>query len=64
MPKFEVDFCIQHNGRITIDAETERDARLIVENLDATKLEKHTSSVQVHTFQEDKWKRNEQTNTR
>ncbi len=48
MPKFDVDFYIRHyNGSITVDAPNEREARIIVENLDATKLEKHTSSLEV-----------------
>jgi hypothetical protein len=49
MPKFDVEFYIRHyNGSITIDAPTERDARLIVENLNADRLEKHTSSIEVY----------------
>ena len=49
MPKFDVDFYIRHyNGSITVDAPNERDARLIVENFDASKLEKHTSSIEVY----------------
>lgn len=56
MPKFDVDFYIRHyNGSITIEAETEHDARLIVENLGVDKLEKHTSSVEV--FVEDAFRR-------
>jgi hypothetical protein len=48
MPKFDVEFYIRHyNGSITIDAPTEREAQLIVERLDANKLEKHTSSFEV-----------------
>lgn len=49
MPKFDVDFYIRHyNGSITVDAPTKREAQLIIENLDASKLEKHTSSVEVY----------------
>lgn len=48
MPKFDVDFYIRHyNGTITIDAPTAREAQLIVENLNADKLEKHTSAIEV-----------------
>jgi len=52
VPKFDVDFYIRHyNGSITIDAPSAREAKIIAENLDISKLEGHTSSVEVYVEQ-------------